>query len=113
MGTFFSKKQNYSRVDQSYLLDNLGDIRLDVANKKVITTKDFDHAIRLLEDQIKELNATIKTMNSAHEREISQLRQEHTTSQAAIFNDLRKLLNNDAILDQRIGEMNTRLANLE
>lgn len=109
MGAFFSKKKSYRCIDQSYLLDNLDDIKIDVANKKAITAQDFDHAIRLLEDQINNLKNIIKDMDVNYAREIAQLRQTNT----AIFADLKKLVDNDAILDHNINDIRQRVCNLE
>jgi cell division protein FtsB len=71
--------------------------------------QDFNHTIRLLEDQIKDLKNIIKDMDSNHAREIAQLRQTNT----AIFADLKKLVDNDAILDRNIGVISQRIGNLE
>lgn len=97
MGTFFSKKKVYGKIDQSYLLNNLDDIKIDIENKNTFSAKDFNHVILHLEDQIKEL----KEMHNTHTKEIIQLQQQHT----AICTDLRRLLTNDNILDQRINEL--------
>lgn len=104
MGIFHSKsnKKNYNRIDQSYLLEDLGEIRHDVLNRGVVTVTDFKHSTQILEARITELQNQLKEADSRHEKNLSQLKLEQATALAAVYSDLKRLMDNDAILDQKL-----------
>ena len=107
MGIFHSKsnKKNYNRIDQSYLLEDLSEIRNDVLNRGVVTVTDFKHSTQILEAKIADLQNQLKEADSRHDKNLSQLKLDQTTALAAIYINLEKLMHNDNVLDQKLNKI--------